>query len=157
MVSVAALGVRPRLAGLPEGVTAAVGVLMMGAGGILIGTSIGMNPDYVADVLPGWMVIGAGVGLSLPSITSAGATNLAAHQTATGSAVLQMGRWVGSTIGVALLVVVLGTSTATGASVDSYGHAWWWAALPALLGAVLALGITPPARPGLAAGAAATH
>ena len=34
------------------------------------------------------------------SITSAGAANLAPDQTSTGSAVLQMGRWIGSTIGV---------------------------------------------------------
>jgi EmrB/QacA subfamily drug resistance transporter len=155
MVSVAALGLRPRLAKLSEGVTAAIGVLLMGAGGVLIGTSIGTHADYAADVLPGWLIIGAGVGLALPSITAAGATNLAAHQTSTGSAVLQMGRWIGSTIGVALLVVVLGTST--GASVHRFTHAWWWAALPALIGAVLALGITPPARAGVAASAPATQ
>ena len=32
-------------------------------------------------------VIGAGVGLSMPSITSAASASLAAHQTSTGSAV----------------------------------------------------------------------
>jgi hypothetical protein len=78
-----------------------------------------------------------------PTITSAGSANLAPDQTSTGSAVLQMGRWIGSTIGVSLLVVVLGTSTGAGASVHNFSQAWWWAALPAVIGAVIALGITP--------------
>jgi EmrB/QacA subfamily drug resistance transporter len=123
MVSITALGLRPHLPRLPEGVSAAIGVLMIGAGGILIGTSLGAHADYAADVLPGWMVIGAGVGLSLPSITAAGTTSLAPDQTSTGSAVIQMGRWIGSTIGVALLVVVLGTSSGADASLPNFVHA----------------------------------
>jgi EmrB/QacA subfamily drug resistance transporter len=145
MVSVAALGIRPRLHMLSDGVTAAIGVFLMGAGGVLIGTSIGVHADYAADVLPGWLIVGVGVGLCLPSINSAGVAHLAPHQTSTGSAVLQMFRWIGSTIGVSLLVVVLGSSSGAGASVDTFRHAWWWAALPALIGAALALGITRPA------------
>jgi EmrB/QacA subfamily drug resistance transporter len=145
MVSITAIGLRARLAKVPEGVAAAVGVLLMGAGGVLIGVSIGAHADYVPDVLPGWLIVGAGVGLSLPGITAAGTANLAPHQTSTGSAVIQMGRWIGSTIGVALLVIVLGTSTGVGASVDNFRDAWLWAALPAVLGAAMALGITPPA------------
>jgi hypothetical protein len=155
MVSITALGLRPRLPAVSEGVAAAIGVLLLGGGGILIGTSIGAHADYAADVLPGWMIVGAGVGLSLPTITSAGARNLAPEQTSTGSAVLQMGRWIGSTIGVSLLVVVLGTSTGLGASVHNFAEAWWWAAVPAVIGAFLALGITRPARAGLAAAAPA--
>jgi hypothetical protein len=132
---------------LPEGITAALGVLLLGGGGILIGVSIGVDADYAAAVLPGWLIVGTGVGLSLPSITAAGTANLPADQTATGSAVIQMGRWVGSTLGVALLVIVLGTSTGVGASVHNFSRAWWWAALPALIGAVMAVGITPNQTP----------
>jgi len=122
-------------------VVAAFGVLLMGAGGILIGTSISTDPNYL-DVLPGWMIVGAGVGFAIPSIISAGSANLPPDQTSTGSAVIQMGRWIGATIGVSLLVVVLGSSTDAGISIHHFVHAWWWAALPALLGAVACLGIT---------------
>jgi MFS family permease len=66
MVSITALGLRPRLPKLSESITAAIGVLLMGGGGLLIGVSIGAHANYAADVLPGWMIIGAGVGLSLP-------------------------------------------------------------------------------------------
>jgi EmrB/QacA subfamily drug resistance transporter len=157
MVSVAAFGLRPRLARLPNGVVAALGILLMGAGGILIGVSIGPHADYVADVLPGWMIEGIGVGLSIPAITAAGTANLAAHETSTGSAVLQMCRWIGTTIGVSLLVIILGTSTGVGASVHNFIQAWWWAALPAVIGAVMALGITVRTPPSLQPTAAATR
>jgi hypothetical protein len=72
---------------------------------------------------------------------------MAPDQTSTGSAALQMGRWIGSTIGVSLLVVVLGSSTGVGASVQNFAHAWWWAGLPAIIGAFLALGITRSPNP----------
>ncbi len=155
MVSVAAFGVRPRLARLPYGVVAAIGVILMGAGGVLIGVSIGSHADYVTEVLPGWMIEGIGVGLSIPAITAAGTVNLAAHETSTGSAVLQMFRWIGVTIGVSLLVIILGTSTGVGASVHNFTEAWWWAALPAVIGAVMALGITVRTPPALQPSAAA--
>jgi len=57
-VSIAALGIRPQLQRLNihDGVVAAAGVLLMGAGGILIGTSISTDPNDM-DVLPGWMIV----------------------------------------------------------------------------------------------------
>ncbi len=145
MVSVAALGLRPHLNRLPEGVVAGIGLLTHLGGAILIGLSIGVHADYAAAVLPGWMIIGAGVGLWLPTIVSAGSSNLAARQTSTGSAVLQMSRWIGSTFGVSLLVVILGTSTGAGAPIHNFTHAWVWSAVPAFIGALMALGVTHPA------------
>jgi hypothetical protein len=147
MVSIAALGVRPRLTKIAEGVTAAIGVLLMGGGGALIGASIGPHVNYAADVLPGWAIVGIGVGLAVPNIIAGGSANLAPHQTSTGSAVIQMGRWIGSTIGVSLLVIVLGTSSGVGATASNFTHAWYWAVVPAVLGAAMALGITPKAQP----------
>jgi hypothetical protein len=93
-------------------------------------------------VLPGWMIVGAGVGLAIPSITTAGASSLAVHQTGTGSGVIQVARWIGSTIGVSLLVVVLGTATGVGASPHNFSRAWYWAAVPLVIGALFCLGTT---------------
>jgi EmrB/QacA subfamily drug resistance transporter len=140
-VSLAALGIRPHLK-MPEGVMAAIGVLLMAGGGILIGALIGAHANYAAAVLPGWMIVGAGVGLAIPSITTAGASSLAVHQTGTGSGVIQMARWIGSTIGVSLLVVVIGTATGVGASPHNFSRAWYWAAVPLVIGALFCLGTT---------------
>jgi EmrB/QacA subfamily drug resistance transporter len=142
VVSVTALVLRPRLSRLPEGPTIALGVLLMGAGGALIGSTLGADPNYAADILPGWLLVGIGYGLAIPGITAAGTTGLPPSATSTGSAVINMGRWIGTTIGVSLLVVILGTSTGAGATVDTFRHAWFWGVLPAVLGAVMALGIT---------------
>jgi EmrB/QacA subfamily drug resistance transporter len=143
MVSVAAIGLRRFTARMADGVVAAVGTLLIGGGGVLIGTSIGASPDYVADILPGWLIIGAGVGFAMPTIVAAGTVGLAPHQTSTGSAILQMARWIGSAIGVAVLVIVLGDSVVTAATVDRFTDAWWWAGGFAVVGAAAALAVRP--------------
>jgi hypothetical protein len=38
------------------------------------------SSDYATDILPGWLIIGASVGLALPTIIVAGTTGLAPHQ-----------------------------------------------------------------------------
>jgi EmrB/QacA subfamily drug resistance transporter len=148
MVSVTAIGLRRYTASLPAGLVAAVGTLLLGAGGVLIGVTLRADANYAAEVLPGWMIIGAGVGLALPTIVAAGTAGLAPHQTSTGSAVVQMGRQIGSVLGVAALVVVLGSSVGSAGDLDRFTEAWWWAGLFALLAAVAALAITPRRRAG---------
>ena len=72
--------------------------------------SLTTTPNYLPAVLPGWLVLGVGVGLTLPTLVGAATAGLPPHQTSTGSAVVQMGRQIGSVLGVALLVVVIGSS-----------------------------------------------
>ena len=60
-------------------------------------------------LLPGMLVSGIGVGLLLPTLTGAGAASLPAARFSTGIAVVTMGRQIGSALGVAVLVALLGT------------------------------------------------
>ena len=53
---------------------------------------------------------GIGVGLTLPSLASAAASSLPPARFATGSAVLTMSRQIGTVLGVAILVAILGTA-----------------------------------------------
>ncbi len=64
---------------------------------------------WATAFLPGMLLTGAGVGLVNPSLTGAAAAALPSARFATGAAVLTMGRQVGSALGVAILVAVLGT------------------------------------------------
>ena len=114
----------------------------MGAGGVLIGTRLGVEADYVGQVLPGWLVIGAGVGFALPTLVGAASRGLAPHQTSTGSAIVQMGRQIGSVLGVALLVVILGSTVSRQHAVT----AWWWAGGFALIAVVTAIPISAVSR-----------
>ncbi|HEX6519402.1 MAG TPA: MFS transporter [Streptosporangiaceae bacterium] len=135
MVVVTAVGLRRYHARVSDGIKTITGSILMGGGGLLIGLSLTAHPSYAAEVLPGWLIEGVGVGLAVPTIVRAATAGLAAYQTSTGSAVVQMGRQVGSVIGVALLVIVVGSSSVTASSLDRFAHSWWWAAAFALAGA----------------------
>ena len=143
MVSVAAIGLRRYTALIPAGIVAAVGALLMGGGGVLIGFSLGPHSSYAATILPGWLIIGVGVGFAIPTLVAAGTAGLRADQTSTGSAIVQMGRQIGSVLGVAILVVILGSSTASTSNLDHFVHVWWWAAILAFLSAGASLSVTP--------------
>jgi EmrB/QacA subfamily drug resistance transporter len=79
------------------------------------------TPAYASEYLPGMLMSGSGVGLVIPTLTGAGASSLAPARFATGAAVLTMGRQVGSALGIALLVAVLGAGAAT---LSDYRSAW---------------------------------
>ena len=143
MVSVAAIGLRRYTASIPAGIVAAVGALLMGGGGVLIGFSLGAHSNYAASILPGWLIIGVGAGFVIPTLVAAGTAGLRADQTSTGSAIVQMGRQIGSVLGVAILVVILGSTTASTSNLDHFVHVWWWAGLLAFLSAGASLSVTP--------------
>jgi EmrB/QacA subfamily drug resistance transporter len=67
------------------------------------------HPAYVTGLLPGMLVSGASAGLTQAPLFAAAGT-LAPSRATTGSAVLNMSRQVGSAVGVALVVVLLGTA-----------------------------------------------
>ncbi len=106
-----------------------VGALMFACGSVWWITHVGNNPAYFSDYLPGMLVGGAGVGLVIPTLTGAGASSLAPERFATGAAVLTMARQIGSALGIAVLVAVLG-SDATSAS--DFHTAWLISATGAL-------------------------
>ena len=64
-------------------------------------------PGYVTHLLPAQLLGGAGVGLTIPSLLGAGSTALTAARFGTGSGILNMGRQIGTVLGVAGLVAIL--------------------------------------------------
>lgn len=149
MVSVTALGLRRYTSKLPEGLVAAVGALVMAVGGVLIGTSVTAQPHYATEVLPGWLTIGVGVGLAVPTLITAASARLAPHQTSTGSAIVQMDRQIGSVLGVAVLVVVVGSSQLTAHDLPRFTDSWWCSAGFILLASLTSLALLKrePAAP----------
>jgi EmrB/QacA subfamily drug resistance transporter len=120
-----------------------LGALLFVGGQIFYITQTGNTPAYAAEYLPGIAISGAGVGLMIPTLTGAGASSLAPERFATGAAVLTMGRQIGSALGIAVLVAVLGTS----ASTPSDFHQAWLISVAGGLTAGLALAaIGPPVR-----------
>jgi EmrB/QacA subfamily drug resistance transporter len=145
MVSIFAL-IGQRLAKrIPVGIIAASGALLIALGSVLILVTINATPDYVGAILPGWLLIGIGIGLAFPGIIASATADLPRHQTATGSAVVSMSRQIGTVLGTSILVAILGTATGSGLF-NAFIHAWWFAAALSLVCAVPALGITPGRR-----------
>jgi MFS family permease len=118
-----------------ERVTGALGALLFAAGGAWWISKIGPTPAYAADFLPGMAVGGAGVGLVIPSLTSAATSSLPPERFATGSAVLSMSRQIGVALGVAVLVSIVGTP-APGEAVNRFQDGYTFIAVVALAAAV---------------------
>jgi EmrB/QacA subfamily drug resistance transporter len=122
-----------KLAG--HGAAGAIGALLFACGNVWWLTHVGVDRHYALDWLPGMVIGGAGVGLVLPSLTGAAAATLAPARFATGIALQTTGRQIGSALGVAILVAVLGT----GSSPADFRAAWWFMLVAALsAGATLA-------------------
>jgi EmrB/QacA subfamily drug resistance transporter len=96
-----------RLAGrLGQRRVAGTGCLLFAAAGLWWLWRVGPTPRYATEILPGMLLSGAGVGLTLASLSSAAVASLPAGRFATGSAVLNMCRQLGAVLGVAILVAI---------------------------------------------------
>jgi EmrB/QacA subfamily drug resistance transporter len=122
------------------------GATIYAAGATWWALTAGTSPDYVGEMLPGMLMTGVGVGLTLPTFMAAGASSLPPQAFATGSAVINMLRQVGLAVGVAVLVAVLGVPHSGAAQVSAFDHGWIVIAGTALLAA--AAGATLLGRPG---------
>ena len=119
-------------------VIGAIGALLFALAG-LGRLRLGVDVDYAGTFLPVMIVSGAAVGLVLPSLSAAATAPLPAARFATGSGVLVMSRQIGSTIGVAILVVLLGAGS------HSFTAAWILISATAL-GAGVLLALLGPVR-----------
>lgn len=95
------------------------------------------NSDYVTAMLPGMLLTGIGVGLTLPTLIGAAVSALPPQNFATGSAVVTMARQLGTVLGIAILVVVLTSGRHTAAT--GLVHAWWFVAGASVLTALVCL------------------
>ena len=70
----------------------------------------GLTPAYLTHWLPGMLLSGVGVGMVLPSLSGAAVSHLPAEHYAVGGAINQAIRQIGSVMGVALTVLLLGSA-----------------------------------------------
>jgi hypothetical protein len=113
-----------------------VGALLFAAGGVWMRTHMGSTPNYASDFLPAQLMGGAGVGLVIPTLSAAATGPLPHGRLATGTAVLGMSRQLGSALGVAILVAIIGRPSARSA-LGAFQDGWTF-----MIGAALAAGAT---------------
>lgn len=135
LVPPVALRIGPAVARFGAGRVSILGALVFGAGVAWWGAALGGHSGYAASFLPGMVLTGLGTGLVLPVLTGASAAALPPPRFATGSAVTAMGRQIGSVLGVAILVSILGTPRPEQA-VAAFRHGWWFMVAAAVLTAV---------------------
>ncbi len=94
------------------------------------------TPDYLGAFLPGQLLTGLGVGLSIANLSTAASASLPPAQVATGTATFTAARQLGATFGVALLLAVVPLDAGQG--LDLADRGWWLSAGLAAAAAVVA-------------------
>ncbi|MGW5660436.1 MFS transporter [Streptomyces sp. NPDC003758] len=115
--------------------------MLLAAGGMVWLTRLGLHSGYAAHVLPPLLLIGAGLGLSMPAAMSYATLGVQASDQGVASAAVNTTQQVGGSVSTALLNT-LATSAATdyakhhmtdplvkaNAALHSYSTAYWWSA-----------------------------
>jgi hypothetical protein len=146
MVPFLSVGAGPLARRIGPGPVAFAGCCVYAAGCVFWRLSLGLTPGYVTRMLPGMLMTGVGVGLTLPTLVSAGVGAVPPHRFATGSGVVTMARQVGIVLGVAILVTVLGHPATAVASLTAFRNATVFTASAAFLAGLSALLLIRAAR-----------
>jgi hypothetical protein len=109
--------------------TVVAGLALIAAGNLLL-SGADAHASYLADLLPGFALIGFGIGLSFAAITVAAMSEIAAATAGLASGLLTTGHELGAALG-ASIVSAIAFGSAAGRFVIGYGHG-------ALAGAVIA-------------------
>jgi len=120
----------------------AVGALLFALAGLWFRTHMTASPDYATELLPAQLIGGTGVGLVLPTLSAAATGPLPPARFATGTAVLGMSRQLGSALGVAVLVAIVGTP-APSAALGAFRNGWTFIVASALTAGVVLLSVGP--------------
>lgn len=134
------------------------GALVFGAGSLFGLLTITETHAYASTFLPAMLIGGAGVGMTIPTLSSAAASSLPPARFATGVGVFGMARQLGSAVGVAVLVAIIGTP-APGQTLDAIQRGWTFIVGTAVVACLLAITMgrihAPAAAPAAASPVAA--
>ena len=102
------------------------GALVWAAGMIFLATRAGVQPDFFGVWLPGLVILGLGAGLSFPTLSGAAVGSVPGSRFALATALNSVARQVGAALGVAILIAILGTPSASD-PLPPFHHAWLFA------------------------------
>jgi hypothetical protein len=120
--------------------------LAVTAGGMLLLTGVDAGGSYAADLLPGMLVAGLGLGVALVGVSVSVLTGAAEQETGMLSGLNTTGHEIGGSLGIAVLATVAaGTPGSAAALTSGIGDAFLVAGAVAAAASVLALAILPSA------------
>jgi EmrB/QacA subfamily drug resistance transporter len=120
------------------------GFVVFTAGLAWYATHVGLHARYLEIWLPGTLIVGLGIGLTFPVLSAAAVSSLHVQRFAVGSAVNQTARQVGGALGIAVLVVILGTPSGASEALAHFHHLWWFAAGMAASSGLVCCLLGPP-------------
>ncbi|MEU0936443.1 MULTISPECIES: MFS transporter [unclassified Embleya] len=100
---------------------AAVGVGMVAVGLAWLGR-LGEHDTYVGGVLGPLLLIGAGVGAAMPTMSTYGMSGIDPRESGAASGLMQTMQWIGGTLGLAVWVTVFGAATRDRSAGESAEH-----------------------------------
>jgi EmrB/QacA subfamily drug resistance transporter len=116
-------------------VVVVAGLALIAAGDLLLSRASG-HAAYATDLLPGFLLLGLGVGLVLVAISVTAMSEIEADRAGLASGLMTTAHELGAAIGVAIFsAIALGSATAGTAFVRGYGNG-------ALAGALIAIGLS---------------
>ena len=128
------------------------GGMLLAAAGMVSLTSIGVDTAYATHVLPGILIIGAGMGMVFASAMATATFGVQASDAGVASAMVNTTQQIGGSIGTALLSTLAASAVAdrlaeaatrpdaalaAQAAVHGYATAFWWAAAIFAVGGVI--------------------
>jgi EmrB/QacA subfamily drug resistance transporter len=128
-------------------------VLLVGCASVITGLVLLVarttaHPDFPSVWLPSMLLTGFGIGCTFPVLGASAVSSLPKERFSVGSAVNQTARQVGGSIGIALLVVILGSENVV-PTISSFHWLWCYAAGMAGLSGLVCL-LLPAKRAALA-------
>jgi EmrB/QacA subfamily drug resistance transporter len=119
------IGVKPVLA---------AGMMLLGVGLVLF-TQVSVDGSYLADLLPGFILVGVGLGFSFVPVSIAALAGVAGREAGLASGLINTSQQIGGALGLAILTTVSTTRTdnltaagqqpSLAALVDGYSLAFW--------------------------------
>ena len=136
--------------------------MALGVVGMFLFTQLTPTSTYGADVLPGMLVVGLGLGCIFAPAIGTATLGVEPNETGVASAVVNASQQIGESVGLALLSTISASAAvsyakthtpapglAAGAGVHGYTTAFWWAAGIFAVGLLASLVVLPAkVRPG---------
>jgi len=121
------------------------GCLLFAGGALWLWARLGPEPDFVTGLLPATIMMGIGIGMAPAILSAAGVASVTPAHFSVASAVGQMARQLGSAIGVAIVVAILGgaTSTDPAAALASFDRAFLYLATVTALAGLITTQLRP--------------
>jgi len=113
------------------------GALVLATAELAYATFVDTTPRYLAVWLPISLLVGLGVAMSFPVLSAAAVAGLPQQHFGMGGAINQTARQIGSVIGVAVVVAILGQPTSLDDALHRSKHVWVVCAVMATLSAVV--------------------